>query len=372
MVWPLSEKGENMNKNNDNDNKSPLIKVITKSIVFIIIVILLYFGGKWAYRYAYEVISGASDYSKDVQITIPKGSSSDDIAKILKDNDLTKSTTMFKYKAKKLGFANKFQYGDFTLNTSMNYKEKMIILASEGEKKETITVTIPEGYSISQIAKKLSDEGICTENEFYEALENNVEEFRFIKSIPNRENRFQGYLFPSTYEFFVDATANDVVSKMLNQFNIIFKDEYYERANELGLTVDEIITIASIIEKEVRVDEERAKVAGVIYNRMNQNMNLQMCSTVVYAWELIGQPVERDRLLYEHLDIESPYNTYMYAGLPKGPVANPGEDSIKAALYPEEHDYLYFVLKNPDTGVHEFNTTLEGHNNAKNKYNQEF
>ncbi len=151
------------------------------------------------------------------------------------------------------------------------------------------------------------------------------------------------------------------------KFDDVFTQEYYDQAEELGYTVDEIITIASMIEKEVRVAEERPKVAGVIYNRLNIDMNLQMCSTIMYALE-----IPRDRLLYRDLEIESPYNTYRNPGLPIGPIANPGAAAIEASLYPESHNYLYFVLKDPETGAHEFNATLDDHNAAKNKYNQKF
>jgi UPF0755 protein len=363
-----------MDKNKTNNTNRYIKKKkkrrisLTKIITFLVVIIAILIGKD----YINEIITGSSNISQNVEVSIPKGSNTNDIAKILKENEVIKSTNFFRYKAKKLGYASKFQYGDFIINTRMGYKEMMEILSSEGQKRATTSITIPEGYSISQISELVSNKGLCSQSEFMNAINNASYYYKFVDSIPNRDLKLQGYVFPSTYEFYKDSTGEEIVNKMLSQFNNIFKEEYYERAKELGMTIDEIITIASIIEKEVRVPEERKRVAGVIYNRLNRNKNLEMCSTVVYAWALKGEPVERDRLLFKHLDIDSPYNTYMYTGLPVGPVANPGEESIIAALYPEEHNYLFFVLKNPETGEHEFNETIQGHNKSKSKYNNKF
>jgi UPF0755 protein len=249
----------------------------------------------------------------------------------------------------------------------MTEEEIMEILKTEGFKRETITFTIPEGFTVDQIASRLAEEGICSASDFKDAVYNADYGYKFIEGIPERNLELQGYLFPDTYEIYLDATPEQIVSAMLNRFNEVFKDEYYDRADALGLTVDEIITIASIIEREVRVPEERRTVSGVIYNRLEIDMKLEMCSTVMYV---LDKP--QDRLLYSDLRIDSPYNTYMYSGLPVGPIANPGEESIIAALYPEDNDYLFFVLKDPETGAHDFNQTLQQHNAAKQEYNTDF
>ena len=153
---------------------------------------------------------------------------------------------------------------------------------------------------------------------------------------------------------------------MLNRFDEIVKPEYYKRAQELGYTMDEIIIIASIIEQEAKLEEERPRVAGVIYNRLESDIPLQMCSTVMYA---LGK---EKIVFYIGFGGRFPYNTYLHGGLPVGPICNPGEASIKAALYPEEHDYYYFVLMDEETGEHVFTSTGEEHNAAKKKYNQKF
>ncbi len=304
---------------------------------------------------------------KTIEVTIPKGATSKQIATLLHDNELINNTYYFLAYAKLSGKGSKFQYGDYTLNTGMTEEEIAEILTTNGAKKETVKFTIPEGYTIQQIADELEKEKICNASDFIIAVNDVNYDYRFLEDIPDRDKKLQGYLFPSTYELYKDASAQDIVSIMLKQFDKVFKDEYYTRAEQLGMTVDEIVTIASIIEKEVRVDSEREIVSGIIYNRLEDGMKLQMCSTVMYA---LGK--RRDRLLYEDLEIDSLYNTYRYPNLPIGPIANPGERSIESALYPTESDYLYFSLVNVETGEHEFNKTLDAHNKVKGKLQKEF
>ncbi|MCT4543624.1 MAG: endolytic transglycosylase MltG [Vallitalea sp.] len=347
-----------------------VLHALSKIVLLCMFVLIVYFVGKNVYHYSYKLMVKTPKQDivvRTVDIKIPKGASTKQIANVLHENDLINNIYYFLLYSKFTGNDSKYQYGDYTLNTGMTEEQIAKILITEGAKKETIKFTIPEGYTVAQIAKKLAKENICKESEFLEAVNNVTYDYKFIDQIPDRNLKLQGYLFPSTYEIYKNSTAQQIVSIMLKQFDKVFKDEYYERAEALGKEVDEIITIASIIEREVRVDSEREKVAGVIYNRLNKPMKLQMCSTVMYA---LGKP--RDRLLFQDLDIDSDYNTYLHLGLPIGPIANPGEESIRAALYPEDNDYLYFSLINAETGEHEFNKTLEGHNKVKGKLQKEF
>lgn len=350
------------------------LKIISKTIFIIVIAVALFFGGKFAFKLGYEIMGKSTiseENSKIIEVDIPQGASTSQIAKILKENKLISSALFFRVEAKMSGNDGKFQFGKFKLNNSMSTEEIMEVLLTSGEKKETANFTIPEGYTVKQIAAKLAEEGLVNEEDFINTLKDSEFTYKFLKDVPDRDIKLQGYLFPDTYQVYKNATSLDIINVMLNQFNKIFKDEYYDRAKELGLTVDEVITIASIIEREVRVDSERKTVSGVIYNRLKTDMKLEMCSTVMFALDK-PKDFKKDRLLYEDLEIDSPYNTYMYSGLPIGPIANPGEASIIAALYPEEHDYLFFVLKNEETGEHEFNKTLDEHNAAKAKYKQNY
>jgi UPF0755 protein len=312
-----------------------------------------------AFDFGYELMAKESEESTevvDVNLTIPEGSSTEAIANILLENGLISNSLKFRIVSKLSGYDDEYQYGEYALNTGMSDDDIMTILRTEGAKRETVSFTIPEGYTIEQIANKLSDEGLCTVEAFMEAAESTDYGYSFLEDIPDRENPLQGYLFPDTYQIYTDATAQDIVETMLSQFDDIFKDEYYVIASELGYSVDEIVTIASIIEREAKLDDERATIAGVIYNRLDINMNLEMCSTVMYALD-----ETKDVLTIEDTKIESPYNTYVNSGLPVGPIANPGEKSIIAALFPEEHNYYFFVLVNEETGAHEFNETFAGH-----------
>lgn len=347
-----------------------ILNILVKVAVLCVAVYLLIYGGRMAFNTGYSLMvkEPSSDVKIiDVDVEIPEGSSTETIANILNKKGLIGSTYYFRIMAKLSGYDNMFQYGDYTFNTGMSEEDIMLMLLTAGAKRETVTFTIPEGYTIEQIAVALDEQGICNGKDFLEVVYESNFGYEFIEQIPERNIKLQGYMFPDTYEVYADADAEDIASTMLKQFENVFTDEYYKRAEELGLTLDEVITIASIIEREVVVDEERAKVAGVIYNRLENGMNLEMCSTVMYA---LGKT--KDRLLFTDLEIDSKYNTYLYPGLPIGPIANPGEASIKAVLYPEEHDYLFFVLVNEETGEHEFNERYEDHIAAMRRHNQDF
>ena len=170
-----------------------------------------------------------------------------------------------------------------------------------------------------------------------------------MKDAQKGKNHLEGYLFPSTYQVAPKADEEQIITTMLNQFDTVFTDEYKARAKKLGYTENQIIIIASIIEKEAQVDEDRPKIASVIYNRLDDGMNLQMCSTVQY---ILGKA--KPVLSVADTKIDSPYNTYIHSGLPKGPICSPGEASIKAALYPAKTDYMYFVVSEKLDGSHNF------------------
>ncbi|WP_084757932.1 endolytic transglycosylase MltG [Defluviitalea phaphyphila] len=353
--------------------KNQALKILKMTIniaILIVVIFVCVFIGKKAFNYAYNIANQSSSKNeniKEIEINIEKGATTKEIAEILKEKGLIKNSWWFILKSKYFKYDGKYREGNYTLSTDMTEEEIMDILTTQGAQIEVVRFTIPEGYTIEQIANRLEEENIVEKDEFMKALEEVNYDYDFLNKISGRDNYLEGYLFPDTYEVRKDAEASEIINKMLTRFDEIVKPEYYDRAEELGYTMDEIITIASIIEQEAKLDEERPKIAGVIYNRININMKLQMCSTVMYALD-----ERKDKLYDKDLEIDSPYNTYLYSGLPIGPICNPGEVSIKAALYPEEHDYLFFVLKDEETGEHIFTKTLEEHNAAKIKYNQKF
>jgi UPF0755 protein len=203
--------------------------------------------------------------------------------------------------------------------------------------------------------------------EWLEACANYGATFSFLADVQWRANPLEGYLFPDTYFLPANPTPNDLINRMLNRFIEVFDYEMEERAAELGLTIDQVIIKASIIEKEIRVPHERALCSAIIYNRLRQNRLLEMCSTIIYVLD-----VPRDRLFFSDLDIVSPYNTYRNPGLPIGPISNPGRAAIHAALYPANVDYLFMVLMDENTGEHFFSNNLNDHNRAKERYGRDF
>ncbi len=325
-------------------------------------------AGLW-YKSTRDYNEAFSSDTTEVHITVPSGSSTKAIANLLESNGLIKSANTFVYKSRFLGYDGKYQAGEFDLSPSMTMEE--IMEALQNAKRETFSFTIPEGYNIRQIGDRLEAEGIVTAEEFFAALENGKYDYWFVKDLKAQytdgtgrvsaeANKYEGFLFPDTYQFYVGSSAEAIVNKLLGQFDKVYDEELQARAKELGLTTNEVITIASLIERETKTDSERPTVASVIYNRLDINMKLQFCSTVQYA---LGE--QKARLLIRDTKIDSPYNTYIIDGLPPAPIASPGKACIRAALYPDDTDYLFFVLKADGSGTHNFSS--DGSKFAKDK-----
>ena len=302
------------------------------------------------------------DVDKETSVKIEKGLSTPQIADILKKNDVIPSKTAFLLFVNFSEYRGKLQYGTFNFEEGDGYFEIIRKLATSGAKKETVTVTIPEGYSVEKIVKKLVDSGLGTQREYEVALKENYD-YEFIKHInstPKCNYKLQGFLFPATYEFYTDDMPHKIIDTMLKEFE--------KQYGSLGASYDniyEIITKASLIEREAKIDSERSKIAGVIENRLKKDMRLQIDATVVYA--ISNGLYDVERVLYKDLETNSPYNTYKITGLPVGPISNPGIKSIKAALNPDNHNYLYYRTdENKNDGSHIFTENFEAHTNANN------
>ena len=300
---------------------------------------------------------GVSIDSGSARIEVAEGDGTSAVAETLSDEGIIKYPTLFKIQSKLGGYDGNFQPGAATVEDGMSYNDILNLIITPN--REMKKVTIPEGYDTKQIADKLSEEGIVSGEEFYAALDPNDYSYPFLQNLPQRDGIMEGYLFPATYDIPEDMSAHDIIDLMLSAFDSQFTDEYYARAQELGMTVDEIVTMASIVEREAGDDSERAKVAGVFYNRRNAGMKFQSCATVQY---ILGE--RKPVLSIADTQIDSPYNTYIYPGFPIGPICNPGIESIKAALYPEVTDAYYFVLGKD--GTHIFSNTYEEHLAAMN------
>ncbi len=313
-----------------------------------------------------------------VLIEIPRGAGTEAIANILYKEDIIKNTFIFRLFSKINGYDGTYRSGVHAIDKNENYNSLkgydilMEILSERPLSNVGIRVTIPEGYNYLQIVNALSKENLVDKEEFNKVINTVKFDFQFLKDLKRRENRLEGYLFPDTYEFDPKSgeSEKEIILKMLRRFDEIFIPEYYNRAKELNMTIDEIITLASIVEREAKVAEERPIIAGVFYNRLNSKNSslrkLQSCATVQYILYKKEGKI-KEVITIEDEDIDDPYNTYMYEGLPPGPICSPGRDSIEAVLYPEEHDYLYFVAKNDGTGGHYFSRTFSEHLGAQLK-----
>lgn len=296
--------------------------------------------------------SNGVDLKSDITVEIQDGAGASSVAELLYENDVIKHPLVFRLYSRTGGYDTLYQPGTVTVKNGMTYVDILKTITTPD--RNSIKVTIPEGYTLKQIAQTLEDAGICTADEFYQVLDPSLYDFRFLKDIPEREAKLEGYLFPATYDIPPNATPKTIVSMMLKTFDENFSDTYYLRAKELGMSIDEVVTFASIIERETNADTERAKVAGVFYNRLEKNMYLESCATVQY---ILGE--NKPVLSVDDTSINSPYNTYRNGGLPIGPIASPGADCIKAVLYPEKTDALFFVLGT--NGEHIFSETYEDH-----------
>lgn len=249
--------------------------------------------------------------------------------------------------------------GKYRIEKGSTYISILEYIQSKDASKGEIIVTIPEGYNIEKMANYFSENNIFAKEEFLEAI-NSYPVPEYIKTDSNRKYNLEGYLYPDTYFFNEGFSADDVINTMLKRFETVILEIESEKGIEISNTdIDTLIIKASLVEKEVREDEERRKVASVIENRLKKNMKLEFCSTINY---IIGY--EKAVLYNSDLTVDSPYNTYKYYGIPEGPISSPGRSSIEAILNPEKTDYLFFVLT-ADDKTHHFSTTMEEHENAR-------
>ena len=303
------------------------------------------------------------DNTETQLITVPSGATTTSIANLLKENDLIQNVNAFKAKSKQLEVDGQMKAGDYMLSKSLTTEEIITKLVNGDVYIETAKFTIPEGYEVRQIVDTLEKEGLIDRAVFLDSLQNEPFDYPFLEGV-DRTFLLEGYLFPDTYTVKAGADEVAIIKMMLDRFNTIFSADYYARAEELGMTVDEVVALASIIEREARIDEEFPIVASVFHNRIDIDMLLQSCATVQFILK-----ERKEVLLFVDIEIDSPYNTYIYPGLTPSPIASPGELAIKSALYPAETSYLYFVTTEKNDGSHYFNETLEGHNRDIKKGN---
>jgi len=312
----------------------------------------------WIYGaiFYYTATHPLSEKFNPVSVEIAPGMTLNNISNLLKDRDLIGNSLSFQllaYLQKKQG---QIQAGEYELSPSMTPKDILGIVTSG----KTIlhAVTIPEGYRITEIAALLEERGLVNAEEFI--LQTQDKELIQSAGIPAIS--LEGYLFPETYHFSKHTSERKIIQSMLDTYHEKIKThELSKRTPFMNLSFHEVVTLASLIEKETGVDEERKLISSVFHNRLKKNMRLQTDPTVIYAMINFDGNIRK-----KDLNIDSPYNTYKYRGLPPGPIASPGLKSIIAALEPSNSDYLYFVSRKD--GSHQFSSNLMDHNHAVQKY----
>lgn len=353
---------------------SGIIKLFISIIILIVVVFICIRAGKSMFNIAKNTTN--SDKNKTtsqasgeiIKVTIPEGASTADIASILRENGLISSEIGFRFSSRTEGFDGTYKHGTYDIEMGLDNESIMQLLQQGGTQNDKSRITIPEGYTVNQIAAYLEEKEIVTAEEFLNEINNGEFNFDFLDSIPpEREIKLEGYLFPDTYFLSENPTANEIINKMLVRFDEIYNDEYRTAVKNSKYSLDEIIRIASMIESEIRMPDERARASGVIYNRLNIDMPLQIDSTVLYA-----KGLKKEVVTFDDLEIDSPYNTYQNKGLPVGPICNPGAEAIKAAIFPEENKFLYYVLKDRTSGEHIYTETYDEFLKAKEKYKQNF
>ncbi len=321
--------------------------------------VILLFAGAAGFFYYQSYQSNLQPYTGTAEeaslFTVEKGWTLTRIATELENAGYIRSAKDFVTYGKLKKTGGKLQAGNYLLSPSMSAEEVM----NELVKGQVIvkTFTIPEGYHLRQICTTFVAEGISTEDAFWDAVKNGQYDYGFLEGLPKDDKRLEGYLFPDTYTIAEGTPVEKVLDRMLKRFSVIFEGL---PENTSGLSMTELVTLASIVENEAKIDEERPMIASVFLNRLRDGMRLESCATIQYHFE-----EKKSRLLYADLEIDSPYNTYRHEGLPPGPICSPGKASLEAVAQPANTDYYFFVAKEDGSGGHVFSHSLSEHNKAK-------
>lgn len=365
------KKQEMFIKMKERKKEVKLVRRITSVIALIALAILLVVGFS-SYKYVTNALKPVNkEATKEITVEIPMGSGITTIASILENKGIIKNASIFKYYAK---FKNEsqFQAGSYTMTQAMTLDEIIESLKTGKVYREPLfTITVPEGLTLDQIAAAVAKKTDYTAEQFMEKVTNKEFIETMVADYPNLftdeiygENiryALEGYLYPATYPFYEEKPSLEaIIDTMIAATNNIVSN-YSAALEEQEMTVHELLTFASLLEKEATAQTDRETIASVFYNRLKIDMPLQTDPTVLYS---LGS--HKDRVLYEDLEVDNPYNTYKNVGLPPGPIAGPGKVSIEAALNPSVTDYLYFLAD--ESGVNHFAKTYDEHLANIDKY----
>ncbi len=329
-----------------------------KLIVLAIVIIL----AGWFF-YIYNLSATISNSSQIKKFIVEPGWGNSEISQQLKKEGLIRNSLIFQFYVWQRGISGKLQSGEYFLANNLSLKEIAQILSRGAGTTKEVTLTFIEGWNNQEIADYLNQQVIAQPKDFMAVVQKKADwwnNYDFLADKPSNLD-LEGYLFPDTYRVYRDASISDIVRKMLDNFGKKLTPELRAEITRQGKTIHEILTLASILEKEVSTDNDRKMVADILYKRLAASMPLQVDSTVNYV---TGKGVTRASGV--DLQVDSPYNTYKYKGLPPGPICNPGLSAIEAAIYPNKNPYWYF-LTTPDGKVI-YSMTHDEHVKAKAKY----
>jgi UPF0755 protein len=344
--------------------------VARKTITFTFVILLLFALGVGGVSYyiwnGLQPVTAEKGQKKVVEV--PPNSSVSKVGKILEQNKLIKNAQLFSLYVKFKGTGSDIQAGTYQLTVGQSIDDLLKKMSKGDIYKDTITVTIPEGYTVEQIANRLAEKGLVNKGKFLQEVKNGKFPQEFVKEIPADKRikyRLEGYLFPDTYEFKKGTTEHQIIERMLERFDQVWQKDWDSKIKQHNLTRHQAVTLASIVEREVRAGDERKKVAGVYFNRLAKQMPLQADATVQYLFAK-----QKERVTYSDLKQDNPYNTYKVKGLPPGPIASPGEAALDAVANAEKNNYLFYVTKKDGTGQHYFAATYQEHQQNINKSKQ--
>lgn len=370
-MFGKKDRGKKQDKLIDRSEEAKTVRKIV-AIIIISIVLILFVGGISGYMYVKSALKPVNpDSEQEINVQIPMGSSTSDIASILEDKGIIKDARVFRFYIK---FQNEsdFQAGDYTFSPSMTLDDIIKSLKNGKVLEGAIySVTIPEGKTIDQIAEIYAKKLPVKKKDILNKVNNPKFVKQLIDTYPevlsdeilDKDIRtpLEGYLFAATYKFYdEEPSVESIVSKMLKK-TLKVVSPYLNEISAQDFSVHEALTMASLVENEARTEEQRKKIAGVFYNRLESGMPLQTDPTVLYA---LGK--HKDKVSLKDLKIESPYNTYYIDTLPIGPISNFAESSLEATLKPEESDYKYFL--HDDKGHIHYAATFDEHVDLKEKY----
>lgn len=343
-----------------------ILGMIFNFAIMAVVIFAVYYltveGFNYGTRLAAEMVAGGEYY--EMEFVLDYDTPATEFSRELEYHGIISNRHLFNLEVFLMGGVRVYEAGTYTLNRNMSNSEiRRVMRGASGGLAPHEDITIPEGWTIAQMAEYFEYRGFFPAEEFiYVAhyIEPWRFSFSFLMGIPlDRPNGLEGYLFPDTYQIPLNPAPGDIIFRMLRRFDQIFDVDLRNMAEDLGMTVDEAVVMASIIEMESRLAHERPMISGIIHNRLAIDMRLQMCSTVKYTMD--DPPI---RLSVAQTQVDTPFNTYVHAGLPIGPITNPGAAALRAAVNPANHDYIFFVLYNFDTGEHFFSRTAEEHGAA--------